>query len=118
MGGEGLGRVAASCHANTATLIERLTAIDGVERVFDSPVFHEGVIRLAAPAADVLRSLAAHNVLGGYDLAKAYPELGDALLVCATELRTESEIADYAVKLERIMAARSRAKCPVEPKFN
>ena len=118
MGGEGLARVAATCHANTARLIERLTAIDGVERVFDSPVFHEGVIRLTAPAAEVLRSLAAHNVLGGYDLAEAYPELGDALLVCATELRTESEIEDYAAKLARIMAARSRAKCPVEPKFN
>jgi glycine dehydrogenase subunit 1 len=118
MGGEGLARVAATCHANTARLIERLTAIDGVERVFDSPMFHEGVIRLAAPASDVLRSLAAHNVLGGYDLAEAYPELGDALLICATEMRTESEIEDYAIKLARIMDARTRAKCPVEPKFN
>ncbi len=118
MGGEGLARVAATCHANTARLIERLTAIDGVERVFDSPMFHEGAIRLAAPAGDVLRSLAAHNVLGGYDLTEAYPELGDVLLVCATELRTESEIEDYAIKLARTMAARTQAKCPVEPKFN
>ncbi len=118
MGGEGLARVAATCHANTARLVDRLTAIDGVERVFKSPLFHEGVIRLAAPAADVLRSLAAHNVLGGYSLAEDYPELGDALLVCATELRTESEMEDYAIKLARIMVERAQAKCPVEPKFN
>lgn len=118
LGGEGLSRVAASCHANTAQLIAQLTAIDGVERVFDGPVFHEGVLRLTAPVADVLRSLAAHNVLGGFDLAEDYPELGDALLVCATEMRTAAEIAEYATKLARVMAARTQAKCPVEPKFN
>jgi len=118
LGGEGLARVAASCHANTRKLLEQLTSIDGVEAVFDGPVFHEGVLRLAAPASDVLRSLAAHNVLGGYDLCQDYPELGDAVLVCATELRTESEMNDYATKLARVMATRTQAKCPVEPKFN
>ena len=118
LGGEGLARVAATCHANTGQLIAQLTAIEGVELLFDGPVFHERVLRLAAPAADVLRSLAAHNVLGGFDLAQDYPELGNAVLVCATELRTAAEMSDYATKLARIMAARTQAKCPVEPKFN
>ncbi len=75
-------------------------------------------MRLTAPAGDILRSLAAHNVLGGYDLAEDYPELGEAVLVCATELRTEAEMEEYATKLARIMATRTQAKCPVEPKFN
>jgi len=118
LGGEGLSRVAASCHANTAGLMEKLCAIDGIERAFSGPVFHEGVLRLTAPAGDILRSLAAHNVLGGYDLAEDYPELGDAVLVCATELRTEAEMEEYATKLARIMATRTQAKCPVEPKFD
>ena len=118
LGGEGLSRVAASCHANTAGLMEKLCAIDGIERAFSGPVFHEGVLRLTAPAGDILRSLAAHNVLGGYDLAEDYPELGETVLVCATELRTEAEMEEYATKLARIMATRTQAKCPVEPKFN
>jgi len=118
IGGEGLARVAASCHANTLSLIERLSAIDGVETAFSSPAFHENVLRLGAPAGDILRSLAAHNVLGGYDLAEDYPELGDAVLVCATELRTAVEMDEYATKLARIMATRTQAKCPVEPKFD
>jgi glycine dehydrogenase subunit 1 len=118
LGGEGLARVAASCHANAAALLQQLVAIDGVERLFDGPVFHEGVLRLTAPVTEILRSLAAHNVLGGYDLVDDYPELGNALLVCATELRTEGEMSEYAGKLARIMAARTQAKCPVEPKFN
>ncbi len=118
LGGEGLARVAAACHANTATLTARLTEIPGVEPCFDGPVFHEAALRLAAPAADILRSLAAHNVLGGYPLGDDYPELGDAVLVCATELRSAADIDEYATKLVRIMAARTQAKCPVEPKFS
>jgi glycine dehydrogenase subunit 1 len=118
LGAEGLARVAASCHANTHDLVSRLSAIEGVEPMFDRPVFHERVLRLPAPAGEILRSLAAHNVLGGYDLAVDYPELGDAVLVCATELRTEAEMAGYAEKLGRVIAARTQAGCPVEPKLD
>jgi len=117
MGAEGLERVAAACHANTAMLVEQLCAIPGVAPVFGRPVFHERALRLPAPAAEVLRLLAAHNILGGYDLAADYPELGDAMLVCATELRTATEIGQYAQKLGRVIAARTQAQCPVQPKF-
>jgi glycine dehydrogenase subunit 1 len=117
MGAEGLERIAAACHANTAALVEQLCAIAGVAPAFDRPVFHERVLRLPAPAAEVLRLLAAHNILGGYDLAADYPELGNAVLVCATELRTAGEIAQYAQKLGRVIAARTQAQCPVQPKF-
>jgi len=117
MGAEGLERVAAACHANTTALVEQLCAIAGVAPAFDRPVFHERVLRLPAPAAEVLRLLAAHNILGGYDLAADYPGLGNAVLVCATELRTAGEIAHYAQKLGRVIAARTQAQCPVQPKF-
>jgi glycine dehydrogenase subunit 1 len=43
--------------------------------------------------------------------------LGQALLICATELRTKEEMRGYADKLARIVATRTQAKCPVEPKF-
>jgi glycine dehydrogenase subunit 1 len=117
MGAEGLERIAAACHANTAALVEQLCAIAGIAPAFDRPVFHECALRLPAPAAEVLRLLAAHNILGGYDLAADYPELGNAVLVCATELRTAGEIAQYAQKLGRVIAARTQAQCPVQPKF-
>jgi glycine cleavage system P protein (glycine dehydrogenase) subunit 1 len=117
LGAEGLERVAAACHANTAMLVEQLCAVPGVEPAFDRPVFHERVLRLPAPSTEVLRLLAAHNILGGYDLAADYPELADAVLVCATELRTAAEIAQYAQKLGRVIAARTQAQCPVQPKF-
>ncbi len=118
LGADGLANVAAACHANTNSLVESLTALDGVENVFGGPAFHERVLRLCVPPADVLKSLAAHNVLGGYDLSQDYPELEDRLLVCATEVRTPEDIDNYAAKLSRILVAQGRAKCPIEPKFD
>lgn len=118
LGGEGLRRVAAACHRNTADLVQRLTGIEGVEPVFDRPVFHECALRLPIAPADVLRSLAAHNVLGGFDLSRDYPQLGNAILVCATEKRTSRDMAIFHEKLARVIATRSQAGCPVKPKFD
>ncbi|EGV19430.1 aminomethyl-transferring glycine dehydrogenase subunit GcvPA [Thiocapsa marina] len=115
LGAEGLERVAAACHANTAHLTQLLCEVPGVEPLFDRPVFHEQVLRLPAPAADVLRSLAAHDILGGFDLGTDYPELDPAALVCATELRTEDEMQSYASKLGRIIATGTQAPRPVAP---
>jgi glycine dehydrogenase subunit 1 len=118
LGGEGLANVAASCHGNTRKLVDALAAIDGVEPAFDSPVFHERVLRLGAPAAEVLDALAAHDVLGGYGLADDYPELADAVLVCATELRTDDEIATYARRLAEVKATRGGAAPDLQSRTN
>ena len=116
LGGEGMAQTAAAAHANTGRLVEKLCSIDGVDTLFSSPVFHESVLKINATPRNVLRSLAAHNILGGCDLGAEYPELGDAILVCATEKRTEQQIEDFRDKLDRIM--NRQAKCPVKPKFD
>ncbi|HEB96451.1 MAG TPA: aminomethyl-transferring glycine dehydrogenase subunit GcvPA [Sedimenticola thiotaurini] len=116
LGGEGLARVAGACHENTAGLVRRLCAIPGVEPLFDRPVFHERALRLPVPVKGVLRSLAAHNLLGGLDLSRDYPELGDAILVCATEKRTDEEMTAFAEKLERVIGLQGGAPCQLQPK--
>jgi glycine dehydrogenase subunit 1 len=104
LGPAGLEAVAATCHANTTRLIERLTAIDGVRRAFTAPFFHESVIQLDRPAAGVLEALADRGIAGGLALENFCPELGDgALLVCATETRTADDIETYASALEGIL---------------
>jgi glycine dehydrogenase subunit 1 len=115
LGAEGLARVAAACHANMRQLSEMLCSISGVGPLFDRPVFHEQALRLPAPTAEILRSLAAHNVLGGYDLGLDYPELDSALLVCATETRTEADLESFRTKLARILATRTQPACPPQP---
>jgi glycine dehydrogenase subunit 1 len=108
LGPDGLERVAAACHANTNALVAKLAAVKGVQRAFTRPVFHETVLKLDAPAADVLRALEAQKIVGGYDLSQYYPELGNAVLVCATETRTAADIEQYATQLERILGERGR----------
>jgi len=116
MGAEGLARTAARCHSNTHRLRERLCALPGVEAHFQRPVFHELVLSLPVEASGVLRTLAAHNILGGLDLSRDYPELGHAVLVCATEKRTEAEIDAYAERLERALSLQAGSPCQLQPK--
>ena len=109
LGGEGMRRVASACHARTAQLVDALTAIGGVRRAFDAPFFHEDVLCLDRPVAPVLAALAEQGILGGIDISSEYPELGNALLVCATEMRTEDDILRYARALREIVAPGQRA---------
>ena len=106
LGPDGLERVAAACHAQTLALVDKLTAIKGIERVFNRPVFHEAVLRLDIPVTDALRVLEAQGILGGYDLSEHYPQLGQCMLVCATETRTPEDIEQYAFHLERVVSKR------------
>ena len=103
VGPEGLKRVASSSIANTQKLMKALTAIPGVTRVFDSAHFHEQVIRLPKPVAPVLEKLAAQHISGGFDLSKHYPELGHALLVCATETKNDTHITRFADALRKAL---------------
>jgi glycine dehydrogenase subunit 1 len=104
MGPEGLQNVAAHCHANLNSLLEKLTAIDGVETVFSAPHFHEAVIRLPKPGRTVAAELAADGILAGYPLQGAYPGYDDHLLVCATEVRTEADMDRYAQALKGVLS--------------
>lgn len=105
LGPQGLAQVASSSMANTRQLVAGLTAIDGVETVFGGARFHEAVIRLDRPVAPVLKALAERNILGGYDLSRYYPELGNALLICATETKTEAQLDAFRAALADVLAA-------------
>ena len=54
-------------------------------------------------AHDVLAGLAEKNILGGLDVSADYPEIGEAVLVCATETKSADDIDDYAGKLGQIL---------------
>jgi glycine dehydrogenase subunit 1 len=99
LGPAGLESVASACMARTAELVAALTGISGIRRAFQGAGFHEAVIQLETPVGPVLESLAKDGIVGGYDLSRDFPELGNALLVCATETRTSADIARYATKL-------------------
>lgn len=103
LGPHGLEQVAAACHANTRALLEQVAQVPGVSRAFDRPVFHEAVLKLPRSAREVLEKLLARGILGGFDLSADYPELGHALLVCATETRDEADLRRYAAALAEVV---------------
>jgi len=104
-GAQGLENTAAACHANNNNLVDKLTAIDGVKKAFSAPQFHETVLQLEQTAAEVLKALMEKGILGGYNLSQDYPELGEAILVCTTEMRTEEDINLYADTLRDVLSA-------------
>ena len=105
LGPQGLARVAAASHARTQELLAALARIPGVRRRFSRPTFHEGVVAIDRPPGAVLEALAARGIAGGLDLAESYPELGNALLVCATETKNTQDIERYAAELGSIASA-------------
>jgi glycine dehydrogenase subunit 1 len=115
LGPAGLAKVASASHANTTLLADKLAAIPGVTKAFASPYFHEVVLKLndntlkGTSAKDVLRALRAQGILGGLDISGDYPELGNAILVCATETKTVPDLDHYAQQMERILSKRREA---------
>lgn len=107
IGPAGLANVARACHANALALRERLTAIEGVERAFTGPVFHEFALRLARPVAPVLQALKAQGILGGYPLTQDCPHPRQSLLVCTTETKSDSDLARYSDSMARIIGRRA-----------
>jgi len=97
--------------------VAKLTANPYVEPVFSGTCFHECVLRLRVPLKNLLRPLAAHNLLPGYGLGQDYPELEDCLLVCATETKTEADLDLFADHLNKLIERQTTAGCPVKPKM-
>ena len=102
LGYAGLQQVAMRSQQNTATLVEKLLTLNGVERLYEGSHFHEVALRLNQPVADVLAALAERNILGGYALGD------DALLVCATETKNAADIDAYVAAMGEILNAGER----------
>jgi glycine dehydrogenase subunit 1 len=105
MGPHGLRDVAAGGAAN-ARRLEAALAAAGAPRLHTGAYLNEFVVRVPeAPA--VHAALLEHGVLAGLPLAGWYPDdpdLADGLLVCATEVTTDEEIARFAAALREVLA--------------
>jgi glycine dehydrogenase subunit 1 len=104
LGPEGLRRVATNSMANTRALRDRLASIPGVRVLFPRTCFHEVALALPKPASEIIERLARENIVAGVALGEEYPDLGDALLVCATETKIHADIERFAVAMTRALA--------------
>lgn len=92
MGKKGLQEVAQQCTSKAHYAYEQILATGKFRPAFNKPFFKEFVVQGSLKAADVNAELLKHDILGGYDLCKDYPELQNALLFCVTEKRSKEEI--------------------------
>ena len=89
--GKNLGKLASLNVYKTQYLKNKLLQLRGWREIFSAPVYNE--FALACPdAGTVNKKLREEGIVGGYELSKDYPELGQALLFCATEMLSKNDI--------------------------
>ncbi|SDN07321.1 aminomethyl-transferring glycine dehydrogenase subunit GcvPA [Sediminibacillus halophilus] len=71
----------------------------GVESVLRGPFFNELVVDIKMPVAEMNERLLNKGFIGGYDLAKTYPEFATHMLVAVTENRSKDEIDAFAKEM-------------------
>lgn len=100
MGKQGLRSVAEQCYHKAQYAATKIGMLPGYEIVNKGPFFKEFVVRCPVPVADVKAHLLLEwGIIPGYDLTQDYPELGQCLLVCVTEMNTAEEIDALAEAL-------------------
>jgi glycine dehydrogenase subunit 1 len=105
LGGEGLRRLALLNHQAARRLKAALDRVPGVE-VLTPRFFNELAVRLPGRAEEVVEDLAAEGVIAGVPLSRLDPEAGldEVLLLAATELTTDHDIAALERALTKVLA--------------
>ncbi len=104
LGKQGMREIAWQNAQKAAYAADKLTAVPGVKLKFTGPVFNEFVVGLPKPWPAIDAGLRAKGLIGGYGLGADYPEIGNAALVCVTELRTKDDIDRLARALQEVVS--------------
>jgi glycine dehydrogenase subunit 1 len=92
-GKEGIRDLAIHNLAKADFAAKTLSTHAGSKLLFaNSPRFHEFVLQTTEAPTDLNARLLDQKIIGGLDLSRWYPELGNATLWCATELNTRQQI--------------------------
>jgi glycine dehydrogenase subunit 1 len=92
MGRRGLRRVAEICYHRAHYAAAQIAGLKGYQVLERGPFFKEFVVRCPRPVAQINAALRERGIVGGYDLSSDYPSLGQAMLLCVTEMNSRSEI--------------------------
>lgn len=105
LGEAGLLRLARLNHARAVALADALDALPGVERT-NKTFFNEMTIKLPVPAAPVVDRLAQQGILAGVPVSRLTPEdphVANLLVLAATELTTDDDIAALTAGLKEAL---------------
>jgi glycine dehydrogenase subunit 1 len=106
LGEAGLRKLARLNHARAIALADALDAVPGVT-LLNRTFFNEMTLRLPVPAAPVIEALARRGILAGVPVSRLEPDdpaVANLIVLAATELTTDADIAALAQGLEEVLA--------------
>jgi glycine dehydrogenase subunit 1 len=106
LGRDGVREAATRSMANAQYLKSALER-NGFAALYEGPFFDEFVVRLPRPAEDIDKALLERGFVGGFALDELADAGTGAMLVCATEKRTKSEMDAFAEALKEVCHAES-----------
>ena len=106
LGKNGLRSVAELCYHKAHYASAKIAKLGGYELWSGTPFFHEFVVRCPRPVSEINTALMdEYDILGGYDLGLAYPELERHMLIAVTERNASDDIDDFVAALQEVANA-------------
>jgi len=104
LGPNGVRELAEVIMQKSQYAMKRISEISGIKApVFNSCHFEEFTVNLdgtGKTVSQVNKTLLNSGIIGGKDIAKEFPELGNTALYCVTEIHTKANIDKLAAALE------------------
>jgi len=106
MGPKGIEQTGRTIMQMSQYAAKQLSRIRGVKLRLQSPFFKEFLIdfgKTGKTVAKINKALLKHKIIGGKDLSKEFPELGESALYCVTETKTVNDIERLVTALKEVV---------------
>ena len=107
MGPQGMREIGEGILQRAAYVTGLLSEVPGVRAPHHSgPFFKEFVVNFdgtGRTVADINKALLEHDIFGGRDVSRDFPELGQSALYCVTEIHTQADLDRLATALRQIV---------------
>ena len=105
LGSEGLKELAETILLKSNYAMQHLSEIDGIKApIFQSPHFQEFTVNFSKKKVkEVQKKLLQRNIHVGKDISKEFPEFGETLLCCVTEVHSKADIDKLIDALQKLL---------------
>ena len=110
LGKTGLRQVAELCYHKAHYAARKINRLLDYRVDLKQEFFNEFVVECPRPIVEINAHLHERNIIGGYDLSRDYPHLGDAMLVAVTEMNTREQIDEFVSVLAEVQSKKPKAK--------
>ncbi|MBI5304680.1 MAG: aminomethyl-transferring glycine dehydrogenase subunit GcvPA [Chloroflexi bacterium] len=110
LGKAGLRQVAELCYHKAHYAARKINRLVGYRVNLKQEFFNEFVVECPRPVKEINEYLRARKIIGGYELSKDYPHLGNAMLVAVNEMNTKEQIDEFVAALNEAKGKRKGAR--------